>query len=309
MTDRLALLRSMLSIRAFEAAFARHPEAGFQLYSSGEEAVAVGVCAALGPGDQLLSSGRSIGPALARGLDPGAVMAELLGREGGPCKGKGGRGHLAQPSAGFFGAHAVVGGNLTIAAGVALAMQLARRGGIVACIFGDGACGAGALHETLNVAALWKLPLLLVCDNNGWSVSTSRSAALAPRKQYDLAAPFGVRGVTVDGMDVIAVHDAARSLAADVRAGAGPAFLECEAERFFPHSTATRETRTPAELAAAVARCPIERLARALRDDGVLDAETWTAMQSHAAEASRDALRRAEASPPTALEEIARDVG
>jgi pyruvate dehydrogenase E1 component alpha subunit len=175
--ERRALLASMLAIRAFEDALAKRPDAGFQLYSSGEEAVAVGVCAALRPGDQLLSSGRSIGPALARGLDPGVVMAELLGRADGPCKGKGGRGHLAQPGAGFFGAHAVVGGNLTIAAGVALAMRMQRAGGIVACIFGDGACGSGALHETMNIAALWKLPLLLVCDDNGWSISTPREAA------------------------------------------------------------------------------------------------------------------------------------
>ena len=181
MTGRRALLASMLAIRAFEDALAKHPAAGFQLYSSGEEAVAVGVCAALEPRDQLLSSGRSIGPALARGLDAGAVMAELLGRATGPCKGKAGRGHLAQPSRGFFGAHAVVGGNLTIAAGVALALQQRRTGGIVACVFGDGALGSGALHETMNVAALWKLPLLLVCDDNHWSISTPRSAALAAR--------------------------------------------------------------------------------------------------------------------------------
>jgi len=306
--DRRALLASMLAIRAFEEALAGHPDAGFQLFSSGEEAVAVGVCAALGPHDQLLSSGRSIGPALARGLDPGVVMAELLGRATGPCKGKGGRGHLAQPAAGFFGAHAVVGGNLTIAAGVALAMRMQRTGGIVACIFGDGACGSGALHETLNIAALWKLPLLLVCDDNGWSISTPREAALAPRSPADLAAPFGIRAASVDGMDVIAVRDAATALTKHVRGGAGPAFLACDAERFSTHSTATRETRSRETMEAARARCPIRRLAKSLRDEGALGEDALAALERDAAEAAAGALHFAERSPPTDVDEIRRDV-
>ena len=306
--DRHALLRSMLAIRAFEDALAARDDAGFQLLSSGEEAVAVGVCAALTADDQLLSSGRSIGPALARGLDPGAVMAELLGRATGPCKGKGGRGHLAQPSAGFFGAHAVVGGNLTIAAGVALAMQLERRPGIVACIFGDGACGSGALHETLNIAALWKLPLVLVCDNNGWSVSTPRDAALAPRRLSDLAQPFGMPASTVDGMDVLAVREAARVAAEHARAGRGPAFLECVAERFASHSTATRETRSAAVMAAVRARCPIRRLAASLAAEGALGAEALRTMERDAADAAARAVRFAESSPPTDVAEITRDV-
>jgi TPP-dependent pyruvate/acetoin dehydrogenase alpha subunit len=306
--DRRALLASMLAIRAFEDVLARYPDAGFQLYSSGEEAVAVGVCAALRKHDQLLSSGRSIGPALARGLDPGAVMAELLGRATGPCKGKGGRGHLAQPAAGFFGAHAVVGGNLTIAAGVALAMQSQRTGGIVACIFGDGACGSGALHETLNIAALWKLPLLLVCDDNGWSISTPREVALAPRWPADLAAPFGIRAASVDGMDVLAVRDAATELASHVRSGAGPAFLACDAERFSSHSTATRETRTHETMEVARARCPIRRLAKTLRDEGALDESALAALERAAADAAASALRYAEASPPTGVDEIRCDV-
>jgi len=306
--ERRALLASMLAIRAFEDALAKRPDAGFQLYSSGEEAVAVGVCAALRPVDQLLSSGRSIGPALARGLDPGVVMAELLGRADGPCKGKGGRGHLAQPGAGFFGAHAVVGGNLTIAAGVALAMRMQRAGGIVACIFGDGACGSGALHETMNIAALWKLPLLLVCDDNGWSISTPREAALAARSPADLAAPFGIRAASVDGMDVLAVRDAAAALVAHVRGGAGPAFLVCDAERFSSHSTATRELRSPAAMDAVRARCPIQRLLRTLRDAGALDDAAFAAMERDAGEAAARALAFAERSPPTGVDEIGRDV-
>jgi pyruvate dehydrogenase E1 component alpha subunit len=287
--DAPALLGRMMLIRAFEAALMTRKDHGFQLLSSGQEAVAVGLCAPLQPGDPLLSSGRSIGPALARGVAPGAVMAELLGKVAGPNRGKGGRGHLAQPAAGFFGAHAVVGGNLTIAAGVALAMQAAGRPGVVVCLFGDGACGSGALHETLNIAALWKLPLVLVCDNNQMSVSTAQAQALAPAKLSDLAAPFGIAGRTVDGMDVLAVRDAAAAFAARARSGDGPAFLECVSERFSSHSTATRETRSAQVMAAIRARCPIESLAARLDPGHVATLRAEAEAQAAAAIAFADA--------------------
>ena len=298
----------MLLIRAFEAALMRRPDHGFQLLSSGQEGVAVGMCAALTADDQLLASGRSIAPALARGLEPGAVMAELLGKTEGPCGGRGGRGHLAAPAAGFFGAHAVVGGNLTIAAGVALAMQMRRQPGIVACMFGDGACGSGALHETLNIAALWKLPLLLVCDNNGYSVSTKAADALAPRQLSALAAPFGIPGATVDGMDVLAVRDAASVFAERARSGHGPAFLECLSARFATHSTATRETRSSAERAADNARCPIRRHATLLENEGTLSAEARAQLERDAEAAVAAAMRLADAAPYPDPSELLRDV-
>lgn len=302
-------LRAMLLIRAFEHRLLARPDRGFQLASSGAEAVAVGVCAALGSDDTLLTSGRSIGPALARGLDPGAVMAELLGRADGPCRGRGGRGHLAQPSAGFFGAHAVVAGNLSIAAGVALAMQSQSRPGVVACLFGDGACGSGALHETLNIATLWRLPLLLVCDDNGWSVSTPRAAALAPSRLADFARPFGIPSESVDGMDVSAVADAACRLAGHARAGLGPVFLECASARFTPHSTATRETRTRAQLEALERSCPIRAHARALRARGELDDATLAALEHEARARVDAAVEFAEASPMPDPAELLDDVG
>jgi len=304
-----ALLGRMMLIRAFEAALMSRPDHGFQLLSSGEEAVAVGLCAALGPDDTLLSSGRAIGPALARGLDPGAVMAELKGKAAGPNGGKGGRGHLAAPAVGFFGAHAVVGGNLTIAAGVALAWRTLGRPGLVACLFGDGACGSGALHETLNIAALWRLPLLLVCDNNQMSVATPRFDALAPARLSDLATPFGVPGVTVDGMDVLAVRGAARDLAARVRSGEGPAFLECLSERFSSHSTATRETR-PADIMAEIrSRCPIEALARLALASGGLDAAQVAGLRAEAEQIAGRALAFADAAPWPDPDEALTDVG
>ena len=306
--DSLDLLRTMMLIRAFERALMQTPEHGFQLLSAGEEAVAVGVCAALAPDDQLLSSGRSIAPALARGLHPAAVMAELLGKVAGPCGGRGGRGHISQPSAGYFGAHAVVGGNLTVAAGVALAAQLQRRSSIVACIFGDGACGAGALHEALNIAALWKLPLVFICDNNQYSVSTPRSEALAPKQLSDLAKPFGIPATTVDGMDVTVVRDAARACAERARSGQGPSFLEAISYRFATHSTATRETRAAEELAAWSARCPIETFAMRLQGEGMLSAELRGELERGAEAVVAEALATAQASPYPAPSDLLRDV-
>jgi TPP-dependent pyruvate/acetoin dehydrogenase alpha subunit len=295
--DRLSLLRAMMLIRTFEAGLIAHSDHGFQLLSSGEEAVAVGLCAALSSEDQLLCSGRAIGPALARGLDPGAVMAELLGKASGPNHGKGGRGHLAQPSTGFFGAHAVVGGNLTIAAGVALAFQVERRPGAVVCLFGDGACGSGALHETMNIAAIWKLPLVLVCDNNQLSVATPREQALAPQRLSDLAVPFGLPAATVDGMDVLAVRQAASLFLARARAGEGAAFLECLSERFSTHSTVTRETRSSQAIAKVKARCPIHRLGCQLTVEGFLDAARSMALEADVQAEVDRALAFAEAAP------------
>jgi len=279
----------MLLIRTFEEALLQRHDHGFQLLSSGQEAVAVGLCAALQPGDPLLASGRSIGAALARGVEPRRVMAELLGKATGPCGGRGGRGHLAQPSAGFFGA---------------LALQLGGGADVVACIFGDGACGGGALHETLNLAALWRLPLLLVCDNNGYSVSTPRSEALAPKRLADLALAFGVPGRTVDGMDVLAVESAAVAFATLARSGGGPAFLECVSQRFASHSTAARETRSAAELLAARASCPILRLQQRLEAEGILSVERRAELEREVRSRVEEALRFADASPypdPSAL--------
>lgn len=307
--DNLDLLKAMMSIRAFEAAFSARSDRGFQLFSSGQEATSVGVCAALRPGDQLLVSGRSIAPALARGVDANRVMAEMLGKSAGPNRGKGGRGHMASPDDGFFGAHAVVAGNIGIAAGVALAEQLKDEGRIAVCIFGDGACGAGILHETLNIAALWRLPLLFVCDNNELSIATPRAAALAPKALADLAAPFGIPAATVDGTDVLAVREQAAAFVERARAGDGPAFLECLSARFFSHSTATRETRSAAEMASLRARCPIRRLAASLVAAGELDGAGVAALECAADARATEALAYADASPYPDTAEALADVG
>jgi TPP-dependent pyruvate/acetoin dehydrogenase alpha subunit len=305
MTASLDALRMMLLIRAFETALAKRRDHGFQLLSTGEEAVAVGLASALTFQDQLLTGGRSIGPALARGVDPGQVMAELLGRSAGVNRGRGGRGHLADPASGFFGAHAVVGGNISIAAGVALARKQAQQGGIAAVLFGDGAAGAGILHETLNIAALWKLPLLFVCNNNQLSVSTPRTTALAPARISDIGSSFGMPAQTVDGMDVEVVTSAMVEAAQHVRDGKGPAFVECVSVRFLPHSTTARETRSREELARLWQLCPIKRHIAALG----LDMPEVDAIRAKAAEQVERALAFADASPYPEPSEVLDDVG
>jgi TPP-dependent pyruvate/acetoin dehydrogenase alpha subunit len=302
-------LRMMILIRAFETALAKRRDHGFQLLSTGEEAVAVGLCSALSEKDQLLTGGRSIGPALARGVDPGRLVAELLGKATGTNRGKGGRGHLAHPDSGFFGAHAVVGGNVSIAAGVALARKLERKGGFVAILFGDGACGAGSLHETLNMAAIWKLPLLFVCNNNQLSVSTSRADVLAPKRLSDLGTSFGLPSQTVDGMDVETVAEAAKAAAQTLREGGGPVFLECLSQRFSSHSTTAREMRDPAELARIKTDCPIRRQIARLRAAGVIDADAEEALEQQAQARVAEAFAFADASPYPHPAEVLTDVG
>jgi len=295
-------------IRAFETVLAKRRDHGFQLLSSGEEAVAVGLCSALGKGDQLLTGGRSIGPALARGVEPNRLAAELLGKATGTNRGKGGRGHLADPSSGFFGAHAVVGGNISIAAGVALARKMDPKGEMVAILFGDGASGAGVLHETLNMAAIWKLPLLFVCNNNQLSVSVSRTAALAPKNLSDLGTSFGLPSKTINGMDVETVAVAAREMVQHIRDGGGPVFLECLSLRFAAHSTTARETRSAAELAEIRAHCPIRREAARLRTAGVIDDHVEDVLEKQARASVAEAFAFADASPYPDLSEVLTDV-
>ena len=303
--NSLDMLRAMTRIRAFETALAERKDHGFQLLSSGEEAVAVGLAAALTERDQLLTGGRSIGPAIARGVDPRHVMAELLGKTAGINGGRAGRGHLSDPSSGFFGAHAVVGGNISIAAGVALAKQLDGDGGIVVILFGDGACGAGALHETLNIAAKWKLPLLFVCNNNQWSVSTSREDALAVARLSDFGKTFGLPSRTIDGLDVEGVAAALGEAAQAIRRGQGPAFVECTSIRLRSHSTTARETRKRDELAELRTRCPIRRQIQRLG----LDADAVEALERDATNFAAEALAFAEASPYPDAAEVLTHVG
>ena len=295
------LLRAMTLIRAFEDHLVSLPNPGFQLLSSGEEAVAVGV---VQRSSRAISSSRAVAPS-ARRSRAGSTRASCSpssSENAADPTGKGRARALSQPSVGFFGAHAVVGGNLTVAAGVALAQQQLATGAVVVVMFGDGACGAGTLHETLNIAALWKLPLVLVCNNNQYSVSTRVVDGVAARALADLADPFGIPSSTVDGMDVLAVREAARTAVSRARAGDGPTFIECLSYRFHQHSTSSKESRPREEVEQWRSRCPIARFAL----HAGLDA---AAARQDVGAAVAEASRFAEASPFPEGVEALEDVG
>src|SRR3989449_9886473 len=235
---QLQLLEAMLRIRAFETA-------ANQLYLSakmpglthlyiGEEAVAVGVCSALCVDDVITSTHRGHGHCIAKGADVRRMFCELLGKEEGYCRGKGGSMHIADHANGNLGANAIVGGSAGIATGAAFAAQRRKTDRVAVCFFGDGAMGQGLLYEVMNMAALWKLPVIYICENNLYNEYTHNSETLAG-DIVTRAAGFGVPGETVDGQDVRRVYETARAIVERVRSGAGPAFLVCNTYRFMGH--------------------------------------------------------------------------
>ena len=243
---------------------------GFPHLSTGQEAVAVGVCAHLSKEDVLFTSHRGHGHELAKGSDLQATYAEILGRQDGLCHGRGGSMHLVDAAHGVLGATGVVAGNLPLAAGAAWAAQTQGLSSISVVFFGDGATGAGVFHETLNLAGLWRLPLLFVCENNGYAEFTSRDEHSTVTNVSSFAAPYGIPTVTIDGNDLLAVHAAAGEAIARLRRGEGPYLLECKTFRMAGHYVGdAQQYRTKEELAAVREKCPIERLRRHLVTLGV----------------------------------------
>jgi pyruvate dehydrogenase E1 component alpha subunit len=236
----LLLLRQMLRIRRFEEKCAELYSAGkilgfLHLYI-GEEAVAVGAMQALTAEDNIVSTYREHGHALARGLSPGAVMAEMYGKANGCCRGRGGSMHLFDAGRRFYGGNAIVGGGLPLAVGLALADKFQARPRVTACFFGDGAVAEGEFHESLNLAALWKLPVLFLCENNLYAMGTHLARHQAQTDIARKAQGYGLPGVAVDGMDVLAVEAATRQAVEVVRRGEGPYLLEARTYRFRAHS-------------------------------------------------------------------------
>jgi pyruvate dehydrogenase E1 component alpha subunit len=236
----LELLAQMLRIRQFEdrcaELYTEQKIRGFLHLYNGEEAVAVGVMQALRPVDAVVATYREHGQALARGVPMNGLMAELFGRRTGSSGGRGGSMHIFDVGRRFYGGNAIVGGGLPIAAGLALADQLARRDAVTACFFGEGAVAEGEFHETLNLAALWKLPVLFVCENNLYAMGTALARSEAVTDIRARAATYGLCADAVDGMDVLAVEAAARLAHEAIRAGRGPWFLECRTYRLRAHS-------------------------------------------------------------------------
>jgi pyruvate dehydrogenase E1 component alpha subunit len=274
--EALALLRQMMRIRRFEEKCAELYQAekirGFLHLYIGEEAIAAGVMPALGPEDAVVSTYREHGHALARGVAMNAIMAEMFGKREGCSGGRGGSMHLFDVKNRFFGGNAIVAGGLPLAVGLALADKMLGRPRVTACFFGEGAVAEGAFHESLNLAALWKLPVLFVCENNLYAMGTALARSEAEIDMCVKAQSYRIPADPVDGMDVLAVRAAARAAAAEIRAGGGPRFLEMRTYRFRAHSMFDPELyRNKGEVELWRRRDPLDGFPAELRALGLLE--------------------------------------
>ncbi|MEO7150322.1 MAG: thiamine pyrophosphate-dependent dehydrogenase E1 component subunit alpha [Burkholderiaceae bacterium] len=264
---------------------------------NGQEAIYVGACEALQPQDRVFSTYRGHGWALACGVPPEGVMAELLGRESGVCRGRGGSAYFSAPDWGFYGENSIVGAGAPIACGAALASQLAGDGSIALTAFGDGAMNQGAVAEALNFAAYRKLPVLFVCENNTYSELTPIADMVCDPDLYKRAAAYGMPGVRIDGNDIHAVRDCVAYHAAAARRGEGPALIEMTTQRLVGHYYGDMQSYRPrGELTEAKGREPIVRLAERLAASGV-DAARLSSAEAEARGAIETATQRALAAP------------
>jgi len=298
----LDMYRTMLTIRRFEERCnylfmqGRIPST-LHLYI-GQEAVAVGVCAHLRPDDYLLSTHRPHGHAIAKGVAPRAIMAELFAKRTGCCQGKGGSMHVGDIRVGMFPAIAIVGANIPIAAGAALAAKRLGTDRVAVAFFGDGAANEGAFHEGLNMAAIWDLPVVYVCENNLYAASTPLATAFRIENIADRAAAYGMPGVVVDGNDVAAVYDVAGQAIARARRGEGPTLIECKTYRLCGHSRSDPRTyRSKEEEAIWQTKDPIPNLAARLKAAGLASDETLAAIEQEVTAVMDEAVAFAEASP------------
>jgi len=311
--EALARLRQMVRIRRFEEKCAELYSAGkirgfLHLYI-GEEAVAAGAMPALTDDDAVVATYREHGHALARGVPAGRIMAEMFGRQEGCSKGRGGSMHLFDVSRRFYGGNAIVGGGLPIAAGLALADKLQGRNRVTACFFGEGAIAEGEFHETLNLAALWKLPVLFLCENNLYAMGTALSRSESDTDLCTKAASYNLAAVSVDGMDVEAVDFAVREATETIRRLGVPYFLELRTYRFRAHSMFDPELyRDKAEVEKWRKECPIRKLTDRLTARGDLDAAALQVIEAEVAHEIEQAIAFAEAGTLEPIEELERGV-
>jgi pyruvate dehydrogenase E1 component alpha subunit len=313
----LDLYRKMVEIREVEEAlirlFAEGRMPGFIHSYIGEEATAVGVCAALRSDDYITSTHRGHGHILAKGGDLRRFMAEVFGRGTGYCGGKGGSMHIADFQIGILGANGVVGGGIPIAAGAACSSVLAGQNRVAVSFFGDGAADIGAFHESLNLAAIWNLPVVFVCENNGYADFISTRDHMLIEQVSERAAGYGIPGVSVDGNDVIAVHEAARNAVNRARAGEGPTLFEAVTYRWRGHYEGDPQPyRTDDEVAHWRERDPIKRFKEQLLEVGVLAGNDADAVRTEIKAAIDDAVEFAESSetpePGAALTDVYTDI-
>ena len=311
----LRAYRQMVRIRLFEEQvnelYTRALMPGLAHLYSGEEAVAVGICEALNIDDYITSTHRGHGHCLAKGASPDRMFAELLGKEAGYCRGKGGSMHIADPATGNLGANAIVGGSVGIATGAAFASKRLGNGRVAVCFFGEGALGQGSLYEVMNLAQLWKLPVIYVCENNLYNEYTHYTETTAGTI-LGRATAFGIEAASVDGQDVRAVHEVASRLVKRARTGGGPAFLQCDTYRYSGHHVGdiNREYyRTKVEEQQwKTERDPIKLHSRWLMEEGHADAATLERISSEVRAQMEAAVKFAVSAPYPGIDEVDQEV-
>jgi pyruvate dehydrogenase E1 component alpha subunit len=307
------LYASMYKIRYFEQEAVKlfhNKELPGWLHSYiGEEAVAVGVCASLNRDDYITSTHRGHGHCIAKGADLKRMMAELYGKETGYCKGKGGSMHIADFSIGILGANGIVGGGIPIATGTALASQYLEDGRVTVCFFGDGASNQGGFHESLNLASLWKLPVVYVCENNLYAETTPQADHQPIRDIADRAKSYNMPGVIVDGNDVLAVYEETNKAVERARSGRGPTLVECKTYRYRGHWEGDPEVyRTKEEVKEWKKRDPLKKFKKYLLENDITQSKEISLVEKKIEDEIKDAIKYAQDSPlpkpESALEDL-----
>ncbi|WP_129593799.1 thiamine pyrophosphate-dependent dehydrogenase E1 component subunit alpha [Seramator thermalis] len=310
----LTMHRQMLDIRNFDnkvnELVKRGKVPGMTHFSVGEEAASVGAIAAIGEGDLITSNHRGHGQTIAMGIDLNEMMAEILGRATGTCKGKGGSMHIADLDKGNLGANGIVGGGMGMAIGAALTQQMKKTGKIVICFFGDGAVNEGTFHETLNLASIWKLPVIFYSINNMYGISTPIKSVINIDYNYRRAASYGIPGYLIeDGNNVMDVYDRFRDVVAYVREGNGPVLVESLTYRWYGHSTSDPgKYRTKEEIDAWKKKDPILKFSKYLIDNKIATQKELDDLDKASKEAVEEAVQFAFSSPEPSLESAFEDI-
>lgn len=308
----LGIYKTMHVIRKFEeralSFFEQNILRGSVHLCIGQEAIPATVCSLLNPDDYIASTHRGHGHCLAKGAEPGQALAELMGKATGYCGGRGGSMHIADVEAGNLGANAIVGGGIPIAVGAALASKMQKNGKVAISFFGDSATNEGVFHEALNLAAIWKLPVVFVCENNGYGISVPQWQSTSVKDLSVRAASYNMEGVTVDGNDVEAIHEVAKKAIEKARRGDGPTLIECKTYRWLGHWTGDPQPyRTKEEINEWKEKCPIKRCRARLLELGVAEADIIKIEDEALAimDAAADfALSSPEPDPATVLDDV-----
>lgn len=309
----LTMLADMLRIRRMEEKcaelYGRQKIRGFLHLYIGEEAVATGAMHAFAADDNIVATYREHGHALLRGIGMGAIMAEMYGKQEGCSRGRGGSMHLFDRATRFFGGQAIVGAGLPLAVGLALADKLSGRSALTACFMGEGAIAEGAFHESMNLAALWRLPVLFCCENNLYAMGTALARSESQTDLCVKASSYGMRAIAVDGMDIVAVHEAAKRAAPEVRDGGGPMFIEFQTYRFRAHSMFDAELyRSKSEVEAWKTRGPIHTYTARLKAQASLTEDEFKTIEARAQAEVDEAVAFAEAGTWEPVENLLDDV-